>query len=115
VIALLRTRSLTLRLLALAVALALVGAPLAVTAQPPGKARRMGFVSMRSGPADNPHLDAFRQGLRDLGYQEGRDVVLEVRYADGKQGKLPDLVAEMMFGMARAGQSVMVRADHVIQ
>jgi hypothetical protein len=46
VIALLQTRSLTLRLLALAVALALVGAPLAVTAQPPGKARRIGFVSM---------------------------------------------------------------------
>src|SRR4030095_14840015 len=96
VIALLQTRSLTLRLLALAVALALVGAPLAATAHPPGKARRIGFVSMRSGPADNPHLDAFRQGLRDLGYQEGRDVVLEVRYADGKQGKLPDLVAEMI-------------------
>jgi ABC-type uncharacterized transport system substrate-binding protein len=83
------------RLLALAVVLSLLASPLGVWAQsaPP---RRIGFVSMRSGPSDNPHLDAFRQGLRDLGYQEGRDVTIEVRYAQGQPGKLPDLVAELI-------------------
>ena len=95
-IALARTHLMTSRLVALVVVLGLLAAPVAVTAQSAGKARRIGFVSLRSGPVDNPHLDAFRQGLRDLGYQEGRDVVLEIRYAEGKPGRLPDLVAEMI-------------------
>ena len=83
------------RLLALAVVLSLLASPLGVSAQS-ASPRRIGFVSMRSGPSDNPHLDAFRQGLRDLGYQEGRDVTIEVRYAQGQLGKLPDLVAELI-------------------
>ena len=95
-IALARTHLMTSRLGALVVVLGLLAAPVAVTAQSAGKARRVGFVSLRSGPVDNPHLDAFRQGLRDLAYQEGRDVVLEIRYAEGKPGRLPDLVAEMI-------------------
>src|SRR2546429_9992314 len=81
VIALARTHLMTSRLVALVVVLGLLAAPVAVTAQSAGKARRIGFVSLRSGPVDNPHLDAFRQGLRDLGYREGRDVVLEIRRA----------------------------------
>ena len=71
-------------------------APLCAGAQSASKPYRVGFVSMRSGPADNPHLDAFRQGLRDLGYLEGRDVALQVRYARGSPGKLPEIVAEMI-------------------
>jgi len=89
VIALPRTRLTTPRLVALVVVLGLLAAPVAATPPSAGTARRIGFVSMRSGPVDNPHLDAFRQGLRDLGYQEGRDVVLEIRYADGKPGGFP--------------------------
>ncbi len=95
-IALARPHRMTSRLVALVVVLGLLAAPVAVAPQSAGKARRIGFVSLRSGPVDNPHLDAFRQGLRDLGYQEGRDVVLEIRYAEGKPGRLPDLVAEMI-------------------
>ena len=91
-----RTLLVKSRLAVLVVVLVFLVAPLAVTAESAGKARRIGFVSLRSGPVDNPHLDAFRQGLRDLGYQEGRDVVLEIRYAEGRPGKLPDLVAEMI-------------------
>src|SRR5262249_44413898 len=51
---------------------------------------------MRSGSADNPQLDAFRDGLRGLGYVEGRDVILEIRYAEGMPGKLPDLATELV-------------------
>jgi putative tryptophan/tyrosine transport system substrate-binding protein len=46
--------------------------------------------------ADDEVLEAFRQGLRDLGYVEGRDVVLEYRYADGRTEELPALVAELL-------------------
>jgi putative ABC transport system substrate-binding protein len=51
---------------------------------------------MRGGPADNPQLDGFRAGLRELGYVEGRNVVLEVRYADGADRKLGELAAELV-------------------
>ena len=89
-------RVLATRVLALAVVLGLLASPFVVAAQSAAPPRRIGFVSMRSGPADNPHLEAFRQGLRDLGYQEGRDVTIEVRYAQGQPGKLPDLVGELI-------------------
>ena len=89
-------RMLAARSLSLAVLLGLLASALGVAAQSTAPPRRIGFVSMRSGPSDNPHLDAFRQGLRDLGYQEGRDVAIEVRYAEGKPGKLPDLIAELI-------------------
>src|SRR5437867_3499832 len=82
-------------LLALVTVLGLL-APLAAATAASGKVARIGFVSMRSGPDDSPHLDAFRQGLRDLGYREGRDVTIEARYAKGVQKKLPDLVAELI-------------------
>jgi len=82
--------------LALALLLACVAAPLAVEAQQPGRVYRLGFLSMRAGPTDNPQLDAFRAGLRDLGYVEGRNVVLEIRYADGHDDKLASLAAELI-------------------
>ena len=82
--------------LALALLLACVAAPLAVEAQQPGRVYRLGFLSMRAGPTDNPQLDAFRAGLRDLGYVEGRNVVLEIRYADGHDDKLAGLAAELV-------------------
>lgn len=91
-----RGRMLAARPLVLAVVLGLLASPFVAAAQSAASSRRIGFVSMRSGPADNPHLDAFRQGLRDLGYHEGRDVTIEVRYAQGQPGRLPELVAELI-------------------
>src|SRR5260370_41138115 len=50
---------------------------------------------MRSGPTDNVALHGFRRGLRELGYLEGRDVVLEIRYAGAGTKTLSDLAAEL--------------------
>ena len=72
---------------------ALLAAPLAAHAQQAAKIARIGYLS--SNLASNPHLrDAFLQGLRDLGYVEGRNVVIEYRDAEGKLDRLPDLAAE---------------------
>jgi putative tryptophan/tyrosine transport system substrate-binding protein len=75
---------------------AVLATPLAAEAQQAGRVPRIGFISMRSGPSDNAQLDAFRQGLRELGYLEGRNVVLEIRYAGEKFEKLPDLAADLV-------------------
>jgi putative ABC transport system substrate-binding protein len=73
----------------------LLAAPLAAEAQQAGKVPRIGCLALN--PAANPHLhEAFRQGLRDLGYVEGRNVVIEYRDAEGKPERLPALAAELV-------------------
>jgi putative tryptophan/tyrosine transport system substrate-binding protein len=70
-------------------------APLAAEAQQVTKAPRIGFLAFNL--ATNTHLpEAFRQGLRDLGYVEGRNVVFEYRDAEGKAERLPALAAELV-------------------
>ena len=77
------------------VASGLLAAPLATEAQQAAKAARIGYLA--NVPATNPHLhDAFRQGLRDLGYVEGRNVAIEVRVAEGKPERFPALAAELV-------------------
>ena len=68
--------------------------PLAAQAQQPGKVWRIGFLRYAAPIAE--HLEAFRHGLRDLGYVEGRNVVIEERYASGVYDRLPALVAELI-------------------
>ena len=68
-------------------------------AQQPGKMTRVGFLS--TGPAPTPAtpyapLQAFRQSLDELGYVDGRDVVIETRWAEGRIDQLPALAAEMV-------------------
>jgi putative tryptophan/tyrosine transport system substrate-binding protein len=73
---------------------ALLAAPLAAEAQE-AKVARIGLLA--GNLASNPHLpEAFRQGLRDLGYVEGRNVVIEYRDAEGKLERLPALAAELV-------------------
>ena len=73
----------------------LLAPPLAVEAQQAGKVARIGSLSLNMVP--NRHLqEAFRQGLRDLGYVEGRNVVIETRDAEGKPERLPALAAELI-------------------
>ncbi|MBI2534265.1 MAG: ABC transporter substrate-binding protein [Deltaproteobacteria bacterium] len=63
-------------------------------AQQPGKLPRVGVLFI--GGKDQPHLESFKQGLRDLGYVEGKNIVLVYRYADGKEERLADLAAELV-------------------
>jgi putative ABC transport system substrate-binding protein len=73
----------------------LLAAPLAAEAQQAGKVPRIGYLSPNL--AASPHLqEAFLQGLRDLGYVEGRNVVIEYRSAEGKPERLPALAAELV-------------------
>jgi putative ABC transport system substrate-binding protein len=70
--------------------------PLAALAQQPGRIPRVGYL-FSFIPSEGQHLwDACRQGLRDLGYVEGRSIVLEPRWAEGKHERLPALVAELV-------------------
>jgi putative tryptophan/tyrosine transport system substrate-binding protein len=70
-----------------------VAAPLGAKGQQAGKVWRVGFLS-GSGPTP-AFLDELRQGLRDHGYAEGRNLVIEFRFADGKQDSLPGLAADL--------------------
>ena len=73
----------------------LLAAPLAVGAQQEAKIARIGYLG--DPLAAGPHvLEAFRQGLRDLGYVEGRNLVIEYRDAEGKLERLPALAAELV-------------------
>ncbi len=75
--------------------LSVLALPLAAEAQPAAKIARIGFLATNLGL--NPHQrEAFRQGLRDLGYIEGRNVVIEYRDAEGKLERLPALAAELL-------------------
>ncbi len=80
----------------LLLALSIVAAPPAAHAQQPAKVPRIGYLSSRS-PTDNPHLlEAFRQGLRELGYVEGQNVAIEYRFGEGRPERLPALAAELV-------------------
>ena len=68
----------------LAVLFCLVAWPLPARAQEPEKVARIGFLGAISAGDLAKHLDALRQGLRDLGYAEGKDIVIEYRWAEGK-------------------------------
>jgi putative tryptophan/tyrosine transport system substrate-binding protein len=81
--------------LTLSLTVSLTLAPLAAKAQQVEKIARIGYLG--SGRAAQPHLnEAFRQGLRDLGYIEGRNLVMEYRDAEGKFDRLPALAAELV-------------------
>jgi putative tryptophan/tyrosine transport system substrate-binding protein len=79
----------------LAGAVALLAAPLAAEAQQAGKVPRIGYLATNLAAALHL-LEAFRQGLRDLGYVEGRNLVIEYRSAEGKPERLPALAAELV-------------------
>jgi putative tryptophan/tyrosine transport system substrate-binding protein len=67
-----------------------------VQAQQPATLARIGNLNAVAG-ADNPHrFDAFRQGLRELGYVEGKNIIIERRFADGKLEQLPALARELV-------------------
>src|SRR6266566_3745034 len=83
------------RLIGLAVILSFVLAPLAGEAQPP-RSPRIGVLSNGNPTASNPQQEAFRRGLRELGWIEGQTVTIEYRWAAGDHRRFPILVAELV-------------------
>ena len=65
-------------------------------AQQPTKVPRIGFLGAASTSAVAARIEAFRQGLRELGYVEGKNIVIEWRSAEGKPDRLPALAAELV-------------------
>jgi putative ABC transport system substrate-binding protein len=75
--------------------LALLAVPFAIEAQPAGKVPRVGVLANGS-PATSPAVDAFRRGLSELGHVEGQTIALEIRWAEGRFDRLPELAAELV-------------------
>src|SRR4029077_14425258 len=67
--------------------------PSVSAAQQPKKIPRIGFLSPTS---DDSRVEAFRQGLRELGYQEGQNIIIEYRWAEGRFEQLPELAVELV-------------------
>ena len=65
-------------------------------AQQPAKVPRIGFLIGASAPSVAASLDAFRHGLRELGYMEGKNIFIEWRFAEGKSDRLPSLAGELV-------------------
>jgi putative ABC transport system substrate-binding protein len=85
--------------LVLVLALAVVAAPLAAGAQQASKPHRIGYLHVPSAPtpsAPNVPFETFRRALRKRGYVEGRNLVIESRWAGGKPERLPGLAAELV-------------------
>jgi putative tryptophan/tyrosine transport system substrate-binding protein len=82
------------RLASGALAIVLLLAPLVAEGQPAGTDPRIGIL--RPGSPPDPLLDAFRQGLRELGYEEGRNISIEYRWAEGRDERLPGLAADLV-------------------
>jgi putative ABC transport system substrate-binding protein len=76
--------------------LGVFAAPLVAQAQPAGKVYRIGFLGNASASSQVNRVDALRAGLRELGYVEGNNIVIEYRWAEGKYDRLPDLAAELV-------------------
>jgi putative ABC transport system substrate-binding protein len=74
----------------------LLAAPLVSEAQQAGKIYRIGVLEPTSMALNAANLDAFRQGLRELGYVEGHNLMIEYRSADGRSERFPDLAAELV-------------------
>jgi putative ABC transport system substrate-binding protein len=75
-----------------------LAAPLAAEAQQPATLPRIGFLlpASLSDPRIPPFTQAFRQGLRELGYVEGQSIAIEFRWAEGQYDRLPGLAAELI-------------------
>jgi putative ABC transport system substrate-binding protein len=82
--------------LALLALLAAGAAPLAAKAQQAGKIYRIGYLSTPTRESVERGLDAFLRKLRELGWVEGQNLIIEYRWAEGKVERLPDLAADLV-------------------
>ena len=87
-------------ILALALALGVLTAPLPAHAQQPGKVYRVGVLWPGASPPGPPRMEWFRQSLRESGYVEGQNLAIDLRYAKGDVKRLPELAAELIHANA---------------
>src|SRR5215831_13657279 len=73
-----------------------LAAPLAAGAQQPRTVRRIGWLGGPTREAAQPFVQPFLQGLKELGWIEGQNIVIEWRFAGGRAERLPDLAAELV-------------------
>ena len=78
------------------VALVLLIAPLVAAAQPAGRIYRIGVLETRSAVLNAANMDAFRQGMRELGYKEGQNFEVVYRSSDGRDERFPELTNELI-------------------
>jgi putative ABC transport system substrate-binding protein len=78
------------------VAVILLAVAVIVEAQEPARIHRIGILIASSASVYSARVEALRQRLRKLGYVDGKNIVIEYRYAEGKRERLPDLVAELV-------------------
>jgi ABC-type uncharacterized transport system substrate-binding protein len=86
----------TKKVICLALGAVFLGVSFPAQAQQPKKVPRIGFLGGASASFYAARTNAFRQGLNELGYTEGKNIVIEYRYAEGKFDRLPDLAAELV-------------------
>src|SRR4030095_16609869 len=84
-----------MRVIGLAVVLSLLLSPLAMEAEQAG-VPRVGYLGNSSPSLEVDLLDAFRQGLREFGYAEGQNIIIEYRWAEGRYDRFPDLLADLI-------------------
>jgi ABC-type uncharacterized transport system substrate-binding protein len=82
--------------LSIAIAAILLAVVVTVEAQQPKKNARIGFLGATSPSVESARIEAFRQGLRELGYVEGKNIVIDWRWAEGNAERLPGLAAELV-------------------
>jgi len=75
---------------------AVLATPLGVEAQQAGKVYRIGYLGNASAATQADRVESLRERLRDLGYVEGKNIVIEFRWAEGRYERLPDLAAELV-------------------
>jgi putative ABC transport system substrate-binding protein len=75
---------------------AVIAWPLVARAQRPERVYRIGVLETTSRPSNAANFEAFRQTLRELGYMEGRNLVIEYRSADGRPERFPELATELV-------------------
>src|SRR5262245_65492075 len=73
-----------------------VAGPIASRVQPSEKTYRIGVAGPGSYEGRKRDVDALQKGLRRLGYEEGRNLVIEYRWAEGRYDRLPELTAELV-------------------
>src|SRR5262245_35299156 len=84
------------RKLVVALGACALSAPLRLFAQPKSKVWRIGYLGSEMADGSAQQLDAFRTGLKDHGYVEGRNIVIEYRWAEAVYERLPQLAVELL-------------------